>query len=214
MLGGKFLAQDGISCLRSSQDSRRDLDCTEVLFALREIKSDWEIEMHNESGRINQLMFETIRDTGGAGKSEIEMAAAADEVSRAAGFGGRIRMRNWPMDCDRVVIAAGSSGAVPSYFDSGVAGLGANPIASLGAGFARVDENEPVLVDIVHVHRGYVSDCTRIFSAGSLSSEWHGDDDMCRGFLVNGSEGWCSTVWSRVEMAADRFRPLWECQIT
>ena len=76
------------------------------------------------------------------------MAAAADEVGRAAGFGGRIRMRNWPMDCDRVVIAAGRSGAVPSYFDSGVAGLGASPLASLGAGFARVEENEPVLVDI------------------------------------------------------------------
>jgi len=185
------------------------LDCTEVLFALREIKSDWEIEMHNESGRINQLMFETIRDTGGAGKSEIEMAAAADEVSRAAGFGGRIRMRNWPMDCDRVVIAAGSSGAVPSYFDSGVAGLGANPIASLGAGFARVDENEPVLVDIVHVHRGYVSDCTRIFSAGSLSSEWHERlDDMSeiRDSLVNGLGRGddCSTVWSQgSEMAAE-----------
>ena len=184
-------------------------DCTGVLFALREIKSDWEIEMHSESGRINQLMFETIRDKGGEGKTEIEMAAAADEVSRAAGFGGRIRMRNWPMDCDRVVIAAGRSGAVPSYFDSGVAGLGASPIASLGAGFARVEKNEPVLVDIVHVHRGYVSDCTRIFSAGSLSSEWHERlDDMSeiRDVLVNGLGRGddCSTVWSQgSKMAAE-----------
>ena len=175
-------------------------DCTGILFALRETKSDWEIEMLTESGRINRMMFETIRDTGGVGKTEIEMAAAADEVSRAAGFGGRIRMRTWPMDCDRVVIAAGRSGAVPSYFDSGVAGLGANPIASLGAGFAKVSEGEPVLVDIVHVHRGYVSDCTRIFSAGPLSSEWHERlDDMAqiRGMLVNGLGRGddCSAVW-------------------
>ena len=197
-LSGRFSGLEG-----------RSPDCTGILFTLRETKSDWEIEMHSESGRINRMMFETIRDTGGAGRTEIEMAAVADEVSRAAGFGGRIRMRNWPMDCDRVVIAAGRSGAVPSYFDSGVAGLGANPIASLGAGFACVKENEPVLVDIVHVHRGYVSDCTRIFSAGSLSSEWHERiEDMAeiRDSLVSelGRGDDCSAVWEKgSQMAAE-----------
>jgi Xaa-Pro aminopeptidase len=165
--------------------------------------------MHRESGAINQLMFEAVRDQGGLGHTEIEMAAAADEVSRAAGFGGRIRMRNWPMDCDRVVIAAGRSGAVPSYFDSGVAGLGASPISSLGAGFARVAEGEPVLVDIVHVHRGYVSDCTRMFSAGPLSDEWlQRLDDMAqvRDFIVEslGKGDDCSAVWdSGSEMVGD-----------
>ena len=175
-------------------------DCTGILYALREIKSDWELEMHRESGRINRMMFEVIRDQGGLGQTEIEMAGAADEVSRAAGFGGRIRMRTWPMDCDRVVIAAGRSGAVPSYFDSGVAGLGASPMASWGAGFARVSGGEPVLVDIVHVHRGYVSDCTRMFSAGRLSDEWMQKlDEMVEvadfviGSLGKGID--CSAVW-------------------
>jgi Xaa-Pro aminopeptidase len=50
--------------------------------------------------------------------------------------------------------------------------LGPSPISSLGAGFAKVKPNEPVLVDIVHVHRGYVSDCTRIFHEGKLSDYW------------------------------------------
>ncbi len=147
-------------------------DCTNLIYNLREIKSDWEISMHKESGEINQRMFEVIRDRGGEGDTEIKIAAMADEISRTAGFGGRIRMRKWPMDCDRVVIAAGGSGAVPSYFDSAIGGLGASPISALGAGFAKVKKNEPVLVDIVHLHRGYVSDCTRIFTSGKLSSEW------------------------------------------
>jgi len=147
-------------------------DCTNLIYNLRETKSEWEISMHKESGKINQKMFETIRERCGEGDSEIEIAAIADEVSRSAGFGGRIRMRKWPMDCDRVVIAAGKSGAVPSYFDSAIGGLGTSPISSLGAGFAKVNKNEPVLVDIVHLHRGYVSDCTRIFSSGKLSEQW------------------------------------------
>ena len=105
------------------QGKMRDLsegehDCTEILYGLREIKSDWELSMIKESGEVNRSMFEAIRDYGGPGKTELEMAGVAEEVSRSSGFGGRIRMRKWPMDCDRVVIAAGRSGGVPSYFDS------------------------------------------------------------------------------------------------
>ena len=146
-------------------------DCTHLLYGLRETKSAWELEMHRESGRINRRMFEAVRDVGGVGRTELEMAAAADEVSRAAGFGGRIRMRRWPMDCDRVVIAAGHSGAIPSYFDSAIGGTGASPISSLGAGHSKVVAGEPVIVDMVHLHRGYVSDCTRMFCAGEMEGE-------------------------------------------
>tara|TARA_Y100001934_G_scaffold256178_1_gene323921 strand:+ start:2573 stop:3826 length:1254 start_codon:yes stop_codon:yes gene_type:complete len=147
-------------------------DCSRILYELREKKSDWEISRIRESGEINRQMFDLIADFGGLGKSELEMAGAAEELSRSSGFGGRIRMRKWPMDCDRVVIAAGRSGGVPSYFDAALGGTGGSPISPLGAGFSRVKESQPVLVDIVHVHRGYVSDCTRMFSAGSLSQEW------------------------------------------
>jgi Xaa-Pro aminopeptidase len=109
-------------------------------------------------------------------------------------------MRKWPMDCDRVVIAAGRSGAVPSYFDSAIGGLGASPISSLGAGFAKVKANEPVLVDIVHLHRGYVSDCTRMFSQGRLADKWiQRLDDMSEisNAVVNnlGKGEKCSNVW-------------------
>ncbi len=112
-------------------------DCTKVLYQLRETKSDWEIKMLRESGEINKKMFEAVKEKGGLGKTELEMASVADEVSRKAGFGGRIRMRKWPMDCDRVVIVAGKSASVPSYFDSAIGGIGASPISSLGSGHAK-----------------------------------------------------------------------------
>ena len=175
-------------------------DCTSILYSLREVKSDWEIQMHRESGRVNREMFQAVKETGGKGCTELEIAAAADEVSRTAGFGGRIRMRRWPMDCDRVVIAAGRSGAIPSYFDSALGGLGASPISSLGAGHAKINANEPVIVDIVHLHRGYVSDCTRMFSSGKLSDEWHerlSDMAEIRDSVVNilGRGDNCSNAW-------------------
>jgi len=62
-------------------------DCTKIMYELREIKSDWEIKMLRESGEINKTMFEAIRESGGLGKTELEMASIADKVSRKAGFG-------------------------------------------------------------------------------------------------------------------------------
>ena len=184
-------------------------NCSSLLYGLREVKSEWEISMHRESGAINKKMFEAVEEAGSAGKTELEIASVADSVSREYGFGGRIRMRKWPMDCDRVVIASGPSGSVPSYFDSAIGGIGASPISSLGAGFRKVKEGEPVLVDIVHLHRGYVSDCTRMFSVGSLDEEWMSRlDDMVEikqavvDQLGKGED--CSSAWLRgSEMASE-----------
>ncbi len=209
MLGGK-VPQGRWGFINSKMEGLRGAseDCTSILFKLREVKSDWELSMIRESGEINRLMFESIRESGGPGKTELEMAGVAEEVSRSSGFGGRIRMRKWPMDCDRVVIAAGRSGRAPSYFDSAVGGVGGSPISSLGAGFAKVREGDPVLVDIVHVHRGYVSDCTRMFYSGTLGVEWHDRlEDMTEiGAIVRKSLGSgedCSSAWRAGRDAAE-----------
>ncbi|MEE2759484.1 MAG: M24 family metallopeptidase [Candidatus Thermoplasmatota archaeon] len=184
-------------------------DCTQLLWTLRETKSDWEIERMRESGEIQRWMFEAIDEIGCEGVTEIDLAAAADEVSRAAGFGGFVRMRKWPMDCDRVVVASGRAGSVPTFFDSAVGGAGTSPLTALGAGFNRVKIGEPVLVDIVHVHRGYVADMTRMFSVGPLADEWMQRlEDMgeiaytIREILGRGED--CSNAWERgSEMASE-----------
>lgn len=209
MLSGKIPAER-VSFINSRIGSLNGEieNCTSLLYGLREVKSEWEISMHRESGAINRKMFEAVEEAGSAGKTELEIASVADSVSREYGFGGRIRMRKWPMDCDRVVIASGPSGSVPSYFDSAIGGIGASPISSLGAGFRKVKEGEPVLVDIVHLHRGYVSDCTRMFSAGTLNDTWHSRlEDMIEirdsviGSLGRGDD--CSKSWKIGKSLAD-----------
>ena len=176
-------------------------DCTQLLWTLRETKSDWEIERMKESGDIQRLMFDAIKENGGEGITEIELAAAADEVSRATGFAGHIRMRKWPMDCERVVIASGSAGAVPTFFDSAVGATGPHPLAALGAGFKRIGKGEPVIVDIVHVHRGYVADMTRMFSAGPMDEVWNqrlsNMDEIARAIQDSLARGeHCSEAWN------------------
>ncbi|MFL2953150.1 MAG: aminopeptidase P family protein [Euryarchaeota archaeon TMED192] len=185
-------------CLSGLEDSKED--ASKMLHRLRETKSSWEIDQIRESGRVNHEMFLAVAERCGDGMTELDVASVAEEVSRKRGFGGRIRMRRWPMDCDRAVVAAGRSGGVPSFFDSAIGGSGANPMAPLGSGHRRIENRVPVLVDIVHVHRGYISDCTRMFSSGSLPEIWiERLNDMVeiRDSVVNklGSGGTCSEAW-------------------
>ena len=125
-----------------------------------------------DAAEVQADMFEAVYTVGGEGVTEIELVAAVEAVSRAAGFGGNVQMRRFPLQCDRGVIVAGRAGGVPSFFDSAIGGTGPHPMASMGSGFTKIKANEPVLVDLVHVHRGYVVDTTRMFSAGSLPSFW------------------------------------------
>ena len=147
-------------------------DCTSIIHGQREVKSPWEIQMMEDGASVQLDMFEAVTRVGGEGVSEIELVAAAEAVSRAAGFGGNVQMRRFPLQCDRGVIVAGRAGGAPSFFDSAIGGTGPHPMASMGSGFTRIKANEPVLVDLVHLHRGYVVDTTRMFVAGSLSKEW------------------------------------------
>ena len=42
-----------------------------VALQLREVKSEWEISMHRESGVINRKMFEAVEEAGSAGKTGV-----------------------------------------------------------------------------------------------------------------------------------------------
>ena len=183
-------------------------DITSVVHKQREVKSDWELEMMAEGANIQIQMFEAVEAVGGEGVSEIELVAAAEAVSRAAGFGGNVQMRRFPLQCDRGVIVSGRAGGIPSFFDSAIGGTGPHPMSSMGSGFTKIKPNVPVLVDLVHLHRGYVVDATRMFVAGKLSSQWEErlEDmitvkDMVVDVLDQGEN--CSEAWRQASALAN-----------
>ena len=147
-------------------------DVTGVIHRQREIKSDWEIEQMDVGASVQMRMFEAVQAVGGEGMSELDMVAAAEAVSRSEGFGGHVQMRRYPLQCDRGVIVAGRAGGIPSFFDSAIGGTGPHPLSGMGSGFNRVKTGDPVLVDLVHAHRGYMVDATRMFVSGQLSASW------------------------------------------
>ena len=182
-------------------------DVTDIIHRIREIKSTWEIKQMEQSAIIQARMFDAVEQNLSEGISELELVAAAEEVSRRAGFGGNIQMRRYPLQCDRGVIVSGRAGGIPSFFDSAIGGSGPHPLAGMGSGFNKVKANEPILVDLVHVHRGYVVDKTRMFSVGKLSQEWHDRlehmlevSDTVVSSLAKGED--CSMAWEKGSQVA------------
>ncbi len=147
-------------------------DCNPLIHQIREKKSSWEIEQMSIAADVQLQMFDAIGALGGEGITELELVATAEAVSRAAGFGGDISMRRYPMQCNRGVVVAGRNGGIPSFFDAAIGGTGPYPGSGMGSGFRKVKSGEPVLVDLLHAHRGYIVDMTRMFVVGKLSKEW------------------------------------------
>ncbi|MAY05442.1 MAG: hypothetical protein CMB25_07600 [Euryarchaeota archaeon] len=148
-------------------------DVTAIIHRLREVKSPWEQEQMAQGAEVQYRMFEAVSQLGSEGVTELDLVAAAEAISRSEGFSGQVQMRRFPLQCNRGVIVSGRAGGVPSFFDSAVGGSGPHSLAGMGSGFNKIKPHEPVLADLVHVHRGYVVDMTRMFSLGSLSAEWH-----------------------------------------
>ena len=177
-------------------------DATSIIHQIREIKSQWEVQQMKASAQIQAKMFEAVESKLKLGVTELELVAAAEEVSRREGFGGNIQMRRFPLQCDRGVIVSGRAGGIPSFFDSAIGGTGPHPLSGMGSGFSKIKENQPILVDLVHVHRGYVVDKTRMFSVGKLSKIWYQRlEDMVEvsetvvSSLGIGDD--CSTAWEK-----------------
>jgi len=147
-------------------------DCNRIIHQIREKKSTWELEQMSIAAEVQLQMFDSIGALGYEGVTELELTASAEAISRAAGFGGEVSMRRYPMQCNRGVVVAGRSGGIPSFFDAAVGGIGPYPGAGMGSGFGKVKSGEPVLVDLLHAHRGYIVDMTRMFVVGKLSKEW------------------------------------------
>jgi len=67
-----------------------------------------------------------------------------------------------------VAVLSGPNGAVPSYVDAPLKGLGTTPAIGYGTSARRIGRDEPVIVDYGAGYNGYVTDETRTFVVGSL----------------------------------------------
>jgi Xaa-Pro aminopeptidase len=145
---------------------QRIVDISRAIRRLRMTKSDWEVGMLRQAAEISKLVAESVPRLLVPGKTEIELAADLEAVSRKAGDSGMIRIRAFNMEMVFGHILSGPNAAVPSYTDAPTGGPGISSAFGQGAGDRKIGMGEMVSVDTMIVRSGYANDQTRNFCIG------------------------------------------------
>jgi len=138
---------------------------------IRAVKSAYEIGIMRRAAELSDRIAAHVPSILQAGMSELELAGKVEAEARRLGHQGVVRMRLWGGEMFYGHLMSGPTGAVPSYLASPTGGVGPNPAMAQGPGFKTIQPREPILVDYVFAHNGYLSDHTRIFSLGALPQE-------------------------------------------
>jgi Xaa-Pro aminopeptidase len=152
-------------------EKSRIVDVSHPIRSIRAVKSAHEVGLVREAARLADEVADCVPSILREGMTELELAGRVESEARKRGHQGILRMRLWGNELFFGHLMAGPAAAVPSYLSSPTGGEGTSPAVAQGPGFRRIQRHEPVLVDYVFAHRGYLADHTRIFSLGPLPDE-------------------------------------------
>jgi len=146
-------------------------DVSHAIRRQRAIKSDYELAIIRETAKLADQMSSRVPHILRKGITEIEMAGRLEAEARKLGHQGIVRMRLWGGELFYGHLMAGSAAAVPSYLASPTGGASLSPAVAQGSSFRPIEEGEPVLVDYVFAHQGYIVDHARIFAVSGLADD-------------------------------------------
>ena len=150
------------------------VDASNIFKKIRLIKSKWEIDLLRIACKALTQGFASVPDILKQGMSEVEFAGLFEAQLRKRGYGGCSKMRAFNQDFLFGNIVSGKSGGIPSYFDGPVGGEGVTPANNPhGAGYKKIERNEPIYIDYTCVVNGYTADAERIFVIGDLPGKFY-----------------------------------------
>jgi Xaa-Pro aminopeptidase len=117
-----------------------------VVESLREVKEHYEVEAMRAAAAIADQAYAELAETGIAGRTEKQIAAALEVRMRELGA----EDRSFP-----AIVASGAHGALPHAVPRDL----------------PVERDTLMIVDMGCVVDGYCSDCTRTFATGALGDE-------------------------------------------
>jgi Xaa-Pro dipeptidase len=156
-------------------------DATPLIRKVRMIKTHYEIHALQDSAKQVDKVYRRVREVLREGMTDIDLAAELEYVARREGHQGLVRMRSFNGEMVYAHVFSGADTAVPAYLDTPLGGMGPGPSYGQGAGWKRIERNEPVIIDFAGSYDGYLVDQTRVFALGGLSDRLlKGYDDMLR----------------------------------
>ncbi len=134
----------------------------------RSIKTDTELELIRQSGRIHASVYSKIPQLYRSGMTDLELSVEIEREIRLAGNLGIFRIFGQSMEIFMGSILAGDNACEPSPYDFGLGGKGLHPSIPVGANNSVLRRGTSVMVDMGGNFTGYMTDMTRTYSIGEL----------------------------------------------
>ena len=146
-------------------------DVSNIIRKVRMVKSDYEIsQIRKGCGILSQVMREAQMNIR-PGMTELEVDSFLGALARRLGHQGLLRMRGYNQEMFYAHVLCGETAAIPSFLAAPLGGMGTTPAIAQGAGYNKIVENQPIIIDFGVGINGYVTDITRTFVIGKLSPE-------------------------------------------
>ncbi|MFW9990642.1 MAG: M24 family metallopeptidase [Candidatus Odinarchaeota archaeon] len=157
-------------------------DISPVLRSLRAIKTPDEITKIKEAGRLNDLGMAVAREHLKPGISELELVAEIEYRMRKEGHQESIQFAAFNSILAQHVLS-GPNGALPSDGSTPLVGQGLSSNFPFGVSRRKIQQDEPVIVDIVSKYEGWLADQTRTIWHGKLSEKLYDAYLICQEIL-------------------------------
>jgi Xaa-Pro aminopeptidase len=144
------------------------VDISTAIKQLRMIKSQFELEQIQHSGKIVSRVFEKAGEIIHEGVKEVDLAAALEAEGRRHGHQGFLRMRGLNQEMLNIYITHGYSGTVFSNCDVPISGFGVTHAIAQGPSIQLLERDIPILIDYGGGYNGYITDETRVYVIGHM----------------------------------------------
>jgi Xaa-Pro dipeptidase len=152
---------------------------TMVLHQVRNIKSDYELDIFRKSGLAHTRAYNQIPQLYKPGMTDIDLSIEIEHVMRKEGMLGHIRIFGQSMEIFMGSLLTADNAAKSSPYDFALGGGGVDPSLPIGANGSVLNEGHSVMVDIGGNFFGYMCDMSRVFSIGKLPDEAYAAHQAC-----------------------------------
>lgn len=144
------------------------IDISQEIRELRMVKSEFELRQMEAAAEILRVVFAEVPEILSRSEREIDACAAVEAALRRQRHQGLVRIRRWNMELAGATLVAGASACTPVAFDGADGFEGLYVTCPQSGGERLLRPGEPIMVDLVAGHGGYLVDKTRIFALGRL----------------------------------------------
>lgn len=146
-------------------------NATSLLRTIRSVKTPWEITQLRRSAQAHAKTYSEVAACFHPGMTDLDFQYEIEKRMRQNGSIGMFRAFGANMDIFMGSILAGENAETPSAFDFALGGGGQHPSCPLGANGTLLKEGTSIMVDMAGNYTAYMTDMTRVFSVGRLTSQ-------------------------------------------